>query len=98
MDRSQNLIEEKVSILHLKLKATFQLRIHLQTQAWFFNEKESKTRFKELSWETFKHSEFVTQPRLTNVIDESFVIREDTCKILHDLGFLKISETLYEAI
>lgn len=38
------------------------------------------------------------QPRLTNVMDEPFVLRQNMCKILHDLGFLKISETVYEAI
>lgn len=35
------------------------------------------------------------QARLTNVMDEPFVIRQNMCKILHDLGFLKISQKIF---
>lgn len=35
------------------------------------------------------------QPKLTNVLDEPFVTKQNLCKILHDLGFLKISLELF---
>lgn len=96
MDWSQNLIEENLSILHSKLKATFQLRIHLQTWAWIFNEKESKTHFNELSRETFKHLEFVTPSKINKCYGWVFCYMTEHVQNPPWYGFLSLSENAYK--